>query len=932
MGPQRFCELPPPPPGGGLPRPTRPLTAAGPGGLNGFAATVGHGAGGRVTSPRLRAAGETPAGPHAGGATAAAPAAFPIPRSRPSAVVSDRTDLTLPPDLLEAGEAGPGLWDSFRRHLALIFLLTGVGVGAGYLASLKQEPRFVSSVQLRVDREALPESSGPGGSRDAGPGLGTRMVELRSPTVLGPAITGHNLHQLPELADEESTMGAIAERLELEQVEESDVLKLSYSGESPAESEAVLKAVIDSYQNYLTAGYGEKIARVLEIMRQARGELTEELDADRQKLSDLKRASPLVASEQGTAFVSPHAAEMRRYGAERDELRVLLERNAARIGALEKARREQGTRAALTLLVNDFQEEEGTGPSKDVQIRNEIFPLLQEEQELLADGLGSKHPAVKRVRARIAATRAHMAEMLGEDGAPQTPEGLLDLYLTKLQLELQTAAAEAEALDARFQRERELAAADYGAELDINAVRKDIEMKEALLTSTVELLREVQLTPDDVKGFDVRLLSEPGPGQLSQAGLPLFLGAGGVAGFLLGYGLAFLLESRDQRFRDPSEVRSAVGAPVVGHVPVISAKVKRAGAKLRKLAGADEFVEKAPDPTLLTVHKKLDPDGLYTEAMRGVRASLFFSSRGSSLKVIQVTSPNPKDGKSTLSANLAAVVADSGRRTLLLDADFRKPKAHTMYGIQPNAPGVADVLAGRHELADALRDVGVPGLTVLPCGSPPGNAAELLDSDVFGQLLDVLREKYDFIIVDSPPVLAVADPLTIASRTDGVLLVMRLDGKTRSQVESTVDQLERVGGNLLGVVITGVTAGAAGGQYQYDSYGGYAFACGEAGKAYEKRYASYRTPAHGEGSADRVSLPAANDFRARAAASLDAREATRPEAGHRRSGSGPANAGHGHGESHAHADAQARGKTNGHAEAVNGHGEAVNGHGHGTGG
>lgn len=217
-----------------------------------------------------------------------------------------------------------------------------------------------------------------------------------------------------------------------------------------------------------------------------------------------------------------------------------------------------------------------------------------------------------------------------------------------------------------------------------------------------------------------------------------------------------------------------------------------------------------------------EPRGQIAEAYRAVRTSLYFSARGGGQSVIQVTSPNPGDGKSTLAGNLAVSVANSGKRVLLLDADFRRPRCHKVFGVD-NTVGVTAMIDGDFELADVIQQTEIENLSILPCGRRPPNPSELLTSRKFSDLLEVLREQYDLIIVDTPPVLAVTDPLNVAPRVDGVIVVLRLTKSARASSQQTLEALEEVGAKVLGVVVNGV-----GGGQTYSAYG--------YGKKYGPRY------------------------------------------------------------------------------------------------
>ena len=166
----------------------------------------------------------------------------------------------------------------------------------------------------------------------------------------------------------------------------------------------------------------------------------------------------------------------------------------------------------------------------------------------------------------------------------------------------------------------------------------------------------------------------------------------------------------------------------------------------------------------------------------------------------RITSPNVSDGKSTLAANLAVSIAQSGKRTILIDADCRKPKVHKFFNI-PSEVGLASVIAGTVDLDAAVQQSAVPNLSVLPCGPRPANPAELLTSPRFQELLNEVRARYDIVLVDTPPVLMVSDPCAVAPRVDGVLLVIRQAKNNRPGAERAVEVLSSLGATVLGVMV-----------------------------------------------------------------------------------------------------------------------------------
>jgi capsular exopolysaccharide synthesis family protein len=191
--------------------------------------------------------------------------------------------------------------------------------------------------------------------------------------------------------------------------------------------------------------------------------------------------------------------------------------------------------------------------------------------------------------------------------------------------------------------------------------------------------------------------------------------------------------------------------------------------------------------------------------------------------VVQITSPNPEDGKSTLTANLAVSIAQSGKRILLIDADLRKPQVHKIFGVGGDV-GLVSVITGEVDPAEAIQPSAIPGLSLLPCGPVPPNPAELLTAPRFKDLLDVLREQFDFVLIDTPPLLAVTDPSVVAPRVDGVLLTVRITKNGRPAAERAKEMLDTLGANVLGVVVNGIDRNNGAGSYAYGyGYGGYGY-------------------------------------------------------------------------------------------------------------
>jgi receptor protein-tyrosine kinase len=200
------------------------------------------------------------------------------------------------------------------------------------------------------------------------------------------------------------------------------------------------------------------------------------------------------------------------------------------------------------------------------------------------------------------------------------------------------------------------------------------------------------------------------------------------------------------------------------------------------------------------------------EAYRTLRANLIYALVDNPPKVIVLTSPGPQEGKSTTCANLGIVLAQADKRTLIIDCDLRKPVVHKVFGMR-NIHGVVDVLAEQRRVEEIWQEP-LLGLMVLPVGPLPPNPAELLSSRRFADFLAGVRQQFDYVLIDAPPIGLVSDPAVLATQGDGVLLVLDAQKTRKAALRESMRSLEAVGANVLGTVMNNIKKGK-GGYYGY---------------------------------------------------------------------------------------------------------------------
>ena len=213
----------------------------------------------------------------------------------------------------------------------------------------------------------------------------------------------------------------------------------------------------------------------------------------------------------------------------------------------------------------------------------------------------------------------------------------------------------------------------------------------------------------------------------------------------------------------------------------------------------------------------IDPPNAASEAYRTLRTNLIYSLVDTPPKVIVLTSPGVGEGKSTICANLGVVLSQAGKKVLIVDCDLRKPVMHKFFGVR-NLHGVGDVLVGERILQEVANEP-VPGLSVIPGGPAPPNPTELLGSQRFTDFLAGVRQQFDYVLVDAPPVGLLSDSAIIATQGDGVLLVLDAQNTRKGSVRQALRNLEAVGANVLGTVMNNVEAPKSG--HYADAYYGY---------------------------------------------------------------------------------------------------------------
>lgn len=291
-----------------------------------------------------------------------------------------------------------------------------------------------------------------------------------------------------------------------------------------------------------------------------------------------------------------------------------------------------------------------------------------------------------------------------------------------------------------------------------------------------------------------------------------------LAALLLSLTLALLLEVMDATVKSQEDIEKAAGMVFLGLIPKIDPTDKSPEANPPQ-AVADLVRAGSRD-----LHVLAYPKSAVAECCRAIRTNLLFLSPDRPPKTMLVTSAAPQEGKTTTAINIAITMAQSGLKVLLVDTDMRKPRLHRAFGIPQTQDGISRAILGHAEVADMVRETGIPNLYVLPCGALPPNPAELLHAERFTAIVRSLAETYDRVIFDSPPVGAVTDAAILARLTMGTILVAKGGSTSRDTLGVLAKRLAsdpKI--NLLGCILNDLDLSKQGsyGQYYYSRYGYY---------------------------------------------------------------------------------------------------------------
>ena len=583
----------------------------------------------------------------------------------------------------------------------------------------------------------------------------------------------------------DATVASLRGRLIVEPVKGSRLVLVKIQDTRPEQarrlSDAVARAYIQQNLDKMVNATGDTVVWLSGQL----DHFKQELEQTENSLHEFKRQNDLPSStlEDLSKMIR---LEMQDYDGALTRTRMRRQELAARHGELAKITADQPDQVpASELLSNGFLS----------GLRTQFQQAQRERAELIAEGKGENHPAVKKADEKIALSRSHLlSEIKNIQGAVQRDLSIIErqengeasLYegARKKAVELNLKELEFHRLDRMRAQNEKL----YAVLLE---QMKEADLRRMMNTNNIRLVDSAQEPKEPIA-----------PRVSVNVSIALLIG------LVLGLALAILREQLDNTLKTPEDIEQRLGVTFLGLLPDIVDESVLKGAPKRRSPRRATPSQLAPE---LLVHER--PTSGIAEAARSLRTNLMFMNPDEPYKRLLVTSAAPAEGKTTVAVSIAISLAQGGQKVCIIDCDLRRPRLHRIFD-RAGDVGLMNVILGEATVDEVAKPTIVPNLYCIPCGPIPPNSADVVSSDKFRRLLDDISARFDRIVLDSPPVIAVTDSAIASTLVDGVVFVVRAFKTSINLCRSGLRTLQDVDAPIAGAVLNAVNLN----RHEYNYY------------------------------------------------------------------------------------------------------------------
>jgi len=697
-----------------------------------------------------------------------------------------------PLEMTPAGEVVEGfsesLFEILWRRRWTVLLATIVALAAGFVYLQRVTPQYTSTSRIYVEQEGLPplETTGAGTVRAWSNYLYTQAELIKRTETLSTALASPAMGHLQTFAEISNPIAALRKGLQIVVGKKDEIINVSFTSPSAEEAASIVNTVVDAYITAHNERKRDTSAEVVKLLKEERVASYQELDEKRKAMALFQREHENLA-----------------YGTSPENNTILTkllhldaELTAAQLAALdsrshyEAVRQMAGDSSALRRYVEAQRRGVYIASANEIVVlRAELLRVRRTRADSLQE-LKPHAPQIVALDAEIERLESQIAEL---------DKTFADSVVAAAQERMLEAAARQKDLEAMVAEQSQTAEMLNRQLVDFALLQSDYERAKKFCDILDDRIRVISVDPQ-VTSLNVEIIEVAKPATVpSEPQKARTMGLALCLGLFAGVGLGLLREWKDQRLRSTQEISALLGLPILGAIPTMRAPKQTVAIRGQKI--------------------RISPESHEAEAYRTVRTALFFGAPKDEARTILFTSPAPGEGKSTAVSNLGIAMAQADQRTLIVDADFRRPMQHRIFSLDRRARGLSLVLAGQMELTEAIDHMGMKNLDVLTCGPDVSNPSEMLNSSAFAEIVKTLAQKYDRVLIDSPPVIAVADAQILAALCDVTVLMLRAQQSTRRVTLQACESLVGVDGRLLGVVVNDVPRKSD--RYGYSSGYGY---------------------------------------------------------------------------------------------------------------
>ena len=697
-----------------------------------------------------------------------------------------------------------------RKHWALIAAATILGSGTALLYSRAMQRVYEATTLVEIDPHAASQPLGDKDTDALDMGAGsywdtrdyyeTQYRIIASQRVLSAVVRGLGLaadldflgggksRARPATIDE--TAAILATRVLVEPIRSSRLVYIRVDDADPKRAKRICDAVANEYidENLQTA-----LTSTSDAVTWLNGQvdnIKRNLDQDENALYDFKQRNDLPSTSINEAS-NMLRVEMQELDLALTHTRTRRQELLARHAELSKVAADNpDLLPASELLSSAFLQ----------ALRAQYQDAVKERSALLAEGKGDKHPLVERASGKITETKAALlAEVHNIQGA--------------VERDLDIASREEAGESGLFEGTRRRAVELNMKEIEYHRLDRAREENEKLYGMLLEHLKQADLARM-MKVNNIRVVDyamEPAAPIRPRLGLNTAIGL--LLGLAVGIVFAWLREQLDSSLKTPSDVEQELGVAFLGLLPKISGEQPRGKSGRRRRKG--ELPTPSNSPIELIVHDQ--PLSGIAEAARTIRTNVMFMNPDRPYRTLLVTSSAPSEGKTTVACSIAIALAQSGQRVCIVDCDLRRPRIHRVFG-RAGDSGVTNILVGDATLDEVAKPTDVENLWSIPAGPTPPNPADMLQSERFRQFVAALKERFDRIVIDSPPLVAVTDSAIISRVVDGTVFVVRAFKTSKHLSAQGLRALRDVDAPVVGAVLNSVDLNHQEYSYYYHYY------------------------------------------------------------------------------------------------------------------